>query len=90
MEVYLTMIEEQEIKQRLGQAFAPYRCEVIIDAYRQEFSFTIFGKEDKVITKRENVSYLKFYDEKILESYINALRNYLEEKGLKLNTFNSA
>jgi hypothetical protein len=82
MEVYLTMIEEQEIKQRLEQAFAPYRCEVIIDTYRQEFSFKIFGKENKVITKKENVSYLKFYDEKILESYIKVLRNYLEENCL--------
>lgn len=76
------MIEEQEIKQRLEQAFAPYRCEVIIDTYRQEFSFKIFGKENKVITKKENVSYLKFYDEKILESYIKVLRNYLEENCL--------
>jgi hypothetical protein len=82
MEVYLTMIEDQEIKQRLEQAFAPYRCEVIIDAYQQEFSFKIFGKENKVITKKENVSYLKFYDAKILESYIKVLRNYLEENCL--------
>ena len=76
------MIGDQEIKQRLEQAFAPYRCEVIIDTYRQEFSFKIFGKENKVITKKENVSYLKFYDEKILESYIKVLRNYLEENCL--------
>ncbi len=81
----MIMIGDQEIKQRLEQAFAPYRCEAIIDSYKQQFSFKIFGKDDKIITKKENVSLPQFYDEKMLESYLRGLRNYLEEKGQKLN-----
>ena len=79
------MIGDQEIKLRLEQGFAPYRCEVKIDSDLGIFSFKIFDAVNKVITKKENVSLLKFYDEKILESYIRVLRNYLEEKGHKLN-----
>jgi stress-induced morphogen len=79
------MIEDQKIKQRLEQAFAPHRCEVIIDPYKPQLSFKIFGEDDKVITKKENMSPHQFYDEKMLESYIRVLRNYIEEKGHKLN-----
>lgn len=82
-----TLCEENEaIKQAIEKAFLPYACKVIFQDWDNWVAFEVFDKNNKLIIKNGK-SKSELLDNTIFMSYLQNLRNFIEDKGLKLHSW---
>ena len=69
------MLTDDEIKDRVENAFSPHRCVAEVFDYNQKLRFKVFGKNDESLAEMPSIILRKVRDPQILEQILAEVRS---------------